>query len=56
MSINECRKRPDWPRWKETIEAKLKSLEKREVFGQILQTSKGIKPVGFKWVFVRKKK
>ena len=53
--INECRKRPDWPRWKEAIEAELKSLEKREVFGQILQTPKGIKPVGFKWVFVRKR-
>ena len=32
----------------EAIEAELKSLEKRNVFGQILQTRNNIKPVCFK--------
>ena len=31
------------------------SLEKRGVFGPIIQTPKDVKPVGYKWVFVRKR-
>ena len=54
-TIEECRRRKDWPKWKEAIEAELKSLEKREVFGKITHTPKGVKPVGYKWVFVRKR-
>ena len=30
------------------------SLAKREVFGPVVQTPKDVKPVGYKWVFVRK--
>ena len=36
------------------MQAELNSLMKREVFGPVVQTPKGIKPVGYKWVFVRK--
>jgi Reverse transcriptase (RNA-dependent DNA polymerase)/GAG-pre-integrase domain/Integrase core domain len=54
-SIDECRQRKDWPKWREAIQAELKSLEKREVFGPVVQTPKGVKPVGYKWVFVRKR-
>ncbi|GJW23274.1 retrovirus-related pol polyprotein from transposon TNT 1-94 [Tanacetum coccineum] len=54
-SMQECRYRNDWPKWKDAIEAELKSLEKRKVFGPIVQTPKGVKPVGYKWVFVRKR-
>ena len=54
-SIEECRQRDDWPKWKEAIEAELKSLTKREVFGPVVRTPEGVKPVGFKWVFVRKR-
>ena len=43
------------PKWKDAIQAELASLEKREVFGPIIQTPEGIKPVGYKWVFVRKR-
>ena len=32
------------------------SLSKREVFGPVVRTPKGVMPVGYKWVFVRKKK
>ncbi|GKA76909.1 retrovirus-related pol polyprotein from transposon TNT 1-94 [Tanacetum coccineum] len=51
----ECRYRNDCQKWKDAIEAELKSLEKRKVFGPIVQTPKGVKPVGYKWVFVRKR-
>ena len=54
-SIHECRQRNDWPKWKDAIQAELASLEKREVFGPIIRTPEGIKPVGYKWVFVRKR-
>ncbi|KAL0556350.1 hypothetical protein IC582_004863 [Cucumis melo] len=54
-SVDECRNRKDWPKWKEAIQAELNSLTKREVFGPVVYTPKGVKPVGFKWVFVRKR-
>ena len=33
----------------------LNSLKKRDVFGPIVRTPYDIKPVGHKWVFVRKR-
>nr|GEU62661.1 alpha-1,4 glucan phosphorylase L-2 isozyme, chloroplastic/amyloplastic [Tanacetum cinerariifolium] len=54
-SMHECRNRNNWQKWKDAIQAELKSLEKREVFGPIVQTPKGVKLVGYKWVFVRKR-
>ena len=47
-------KKNDWPKWKKTIQTKLNSLAKREIFGPVVQTLGNIKPVGYKWVFVRK--
>ena len=37
------------------MQTELNSLMKREVFGPVVQTPKGIKPVGYKCVFVRKR-
>ena len=54
-TVDECRQRKDWPKWKDAIQTELKSLEKREVFGSITHTPRGVKPVGYKWVFVRKR-
>ncbi|XP_049390283.1 uncharacterized protein LOC125854750 [Solanum stenotomum] len=54
-SVNKCKQRNDWPKWKDAIQAKLASLEKREVFGPIVRTPEGVKPVGYKWAFVRKR-
>lgn len=53
-SVKECRRRDDWPKWKEAIQYELNSLSKREVFGPVVQTSNSVKPIGYKWVFVRK--
>ncbi|KAG8496930.1 hypothetical protein CXB51_008145 [Gossypium anomalum] len=54
-SIEECKQRDDWPKWKEAIENELKSLAKREVFGPVVRIPIGVKLVGYKWVFVRKR-
>ena len=54
QSIIECRQRQDWPKWEEAIKAELASLAKREVFGPITCIPDNVKPVGYKWVFVRK--
>ena len=54
-SIEQCRQINDWPKWKETIQAKLNSLAKCEVFGLVVWTPEGVIPVGYKWVFVRKR-
>ena len=37
------------------MQAKLNSSMKQDVFGPVVQTPKGVKPVGYKWVFVRKR-
>ena len=55
QNTNECRQRNDWPKWREAMQAKLHSLIKRDVFGPVVQTPASIKPVGNKWVFVRKR-
>ena len=54
-SIKECRQSENWPKWKDAIEAELNSLNKRKVFGPVVRTPKGVKPIGYKWVFVRKR-
>ena len=46
--VDECCNRKDWPKWKEVIQAELNSLLKRKVFGPVVHTPKGVKPVGFK--------
>ncbi|KAK2389045.1 putative mitochondrial protein [Trifolium repens] len=54
-SIKDCRQSENWPKWKGAIEAELNSLHKRQVFGPVVRTPEGVKPVGYKWVFVRKR-
>ncbi|CAL9025327.1 unnamed protein product [Prunus brigantina] len=53
--VDECKERPDWPKWKDAIQVELNSLEKRGVFGPVVQTPQGVKPMGYKWVFTRKR-
>ena len=53
-SINDCRRRIDWSNWKQAIQIELDSLAKHKVFGPIVPTPPSVKPVGHKWVFVRK--
>ena len=55
QNVEECRNRNDWPNWKETMLAELNLLMKRDVFGPVVQTPKGVKPIWYKWVFVRKR-
>jgi hypothetical protein len=54
-TMAECTKRSDWIKWKAAIEAELASLYKREVFSAIMPTPRNIFPVGYKWVFIRKR-
>ena len=54
-SILECTQRSDWLKWKEAINVELESFKKRNVFGSIIRTPYNVKPVGYKWVFVRKR-
>jgi hypothetical protein len=51
----ECKKRSNWNKWKEVIEAELNSLKKRKVFTEVIPTPLRTIPIGFKWVFVRKR-
>jgi hypothetical protein len=54
-TIAECMKHLDWNKWKETIEPELNSLKKRKMFTDVIPTPLRIFPVGFKWVFIRKR-
>ena len=51
-TVRECLKRPDWPKWKEAIEAELHSLNQREVFSSVIPTPQNVFPMGEKLVFV----
>lgn len=53
-SINECRRRNDWPKWKDAIQTTLNSLDKREDFGPVVRTHEDVILVGYKLVFVQK--
>ena len=52
-TMNECKHRKDWPKWKENILNNLNSLEKWEALGLVVQTPEVVKLVGYKWVFIR---
>ena len=54
-SVDECRRRKDWPKWKEAIEKELSSLNKHNIFAPVVLTPEGTKHVSYKWVFVRKR-
>ena len=54
-SVMECQNRHDWIKWKDAMQAELDSLNKRNFFGPIIPMPKTVKPVGYKWVFVRKR-
>jgi hypothetical protein len=54
-SMAKCKKRSDWNQRKYGIQAELASLSKRKVFTHAIPTTRGIFPVGFKWVFVQKR-
>jgi hypothetical protein len=51
----EYKQRSDWIKWKEAIEVELDSLEKREVFSNVIPTPPRTYLVGFKWVFILKR-
>ena len=55
QTIQEAKASPFWDKWKEAIQAELNSLLKRGVFGKIQETPIGHTPVGYRWVFVRKR-
>jgi hypothetical protein len=48
QTIEECRYRNDWSMWKEAIQTKLNSNAKREVFGLVVHTPKGVMSIGYK--------
>ncbi|CAA7045306.1 unnamed protein product [Microthlaspi erraticum] len=54
-SVSECQKRPDWEKWQMAMKNEIFSLNKRTVFGPIIIIPKDVMPVGYKWVFVRKR-
>ncbi|KAJ9544857.1 hypothetical protein OSB04_024564 [Centaurea solstitialis] len=52
-SIDECLHGSYWPKWKDTMQVKLSSLMKREVFGPIVRTPEAIKRVKYIRIFIR---
>jgi hypothetical protein len=47
-TVAECKKRLDWNKWKEAIDAELNLLKKRKVFTDVMPTPPKTFPVGFK--------
>ena len=52
QNVEECQKRNYLPKWKNMMYAELQLLIKQKVSRLVVQTSKSIKLVGYKWVFV----
>ena len=46
-SVDKCRQRFDWPKWKNVIQSRLDSLVKRKVFELVVQTSEGVNSVRY---------
>ena len=53
-SLDQAKKRPDWPKWELAIQAEYNSLRKRAVFGPLVTNLK-TQPIGHKLVFTRKR-
>lgn len=53
-SIEEARKRPDWPRWKEAIDDELKGLVENGTW-ELVDCPAGVNVVGCRFVFAIKK-
>ena len=53
-SVDECRRKTNWSNWKQAIQVKLDSFVKRKMFGPVAPNLPHVKPIGYKWVFVRK--
>jgi len=53
-TYEEAKKRPDWPRWKEAIEAEWKALEDNGTW-KLVERPEGVNVVGCKWVLKIKK-
>jgi GTP cyclohydrolase FolE2 len=51
-TMAECKQHSDWIKWKEAIDAELDSLQKSEVFSNVIHTPPRTYPVGFKWIFI----
>jgi hypothetical protein len=54
-TMAECKRRLNWNKWKEAIEAELNSLKKRKVFIDMIPTPPRIFPIRLKWVFIQKR-
>nr|GEU52566.1 putative RNA-directed DNA polymerase [Tanacetum cinerariifolium] len=53
--VIECQSRHDWNKWKEEMQAELSLLNKRKVFGRTVLAPGVVKPIGYRWVFIRKR-
>jgi hypothetical protein len=54
-TMAECKRSSNWNKWKDAIKPELNSLKKRKVFTEVIPTPPRIFPIGFKWVFIRKR-
>jgi hypothetical protein len=52
-TLDQAKKRPDWPKWQEAIETEYSSLRKHNVFAEI-STDLEKPPIGHKLIFTRK--
>nr|GEZ25843.1 putative copia-like polyprotein [Tanacetum cinerariifolium] len=53
-AVIECQSRHECNKWKEAMQAKLNLLNKRKVFRRIVLSPRVMKPVRYRWVFIRK--
>jgi hypothetical protein len=55
QSVITCQRRNDWAKWNKAIQVELNSVNKRKISGAIILTLGVAKPLGYRWIFVRKR-
>jgi hypothetical protein len=53
-SINEAKGQRSWPHWQNAIQTELRSIQKHDVFGEVEELPKGVRPIGQRLVFNKK--
>ena len=54
-SVEEARQQKVWPQWRKAMDAELQSIKSRNVLGDVQELPEGCRPIGYKWVFDRKR-
>lgn len=54
-TVEAARQQKVWPKWRKAMDDELNSIKSRQVLGDVQELPEGFVPIGYKWVFNRKR-